>query len=95
MAQPWAQSFYKSKAWRQCRKAFFKSRFGLCERCGNPGVIVHHKIVLHPSNIGDPNITLNWDNLELLCLECHNRAHGGASTAEGLEFDESGNLRKR
>lgn len=90
--QPWARRFYNSKAWRECRDAYFASQYGLCERCGGPGLIVHHKIVLTPANINDPNVTFNWENLELLCLECHNREHGGASTADGLMFDEHGNL---
>ena len=32
---------------------------------------VHHKIPLTPENVRDTNITLNWDNLELLCKSCH------------------------
>lgn len=71
--KPWAEKFYKSKAWRQLRDAFFVSRYGLCERCPNPGKIVHHKIELSISNIDDPSISLNWDYLELLCQDCHNR----------------------
>jgi len=49
-------------------------------------------VQLTPANIGDPNVTLAWDNLEYLCQECHNREHGGASTAEGLVFDINGDL---
>lgn len=93
--QDWAKSFYKSKAWRECRDAYYASKYGLCERCGNPGKIVHHKIYLTPENINDPNISLNWDNLELLCQHCHNiEHHGGQITAEGLAFDENGDLIK-
>lgn len=92
MAKEFAKLFYKSKAWRDCRAAFVLSRFGLCERCGQPGDIVHHKIKLTPSNINKPNVALNWDNLELLCQDCHNREHGRVSVAEGLAFDENGNL---
>jgi 5-methylcytosine-specific restriction endonuclease McrA len=90
--KPWAEHFYKSKAWQECRDAFFISKFGLCERCSRPGEIVHHKIYLTPENINKPEITLNWDNLELLCLDCHNREHGGANIIDGLEFDDDGNL---
>ena len=32
---------------------------------------MHHKIPLTPENVRDTNITLNWDNLELLCKSCH------------------------
>ena len=92
VAQEWAKAFYKSGAWLKCRAAYILSIFGLCERCQRPGDIVHHKIKLTPRNINDPAVTLNWENLELLCQDCHNREHGGASTAEGLVFDGEGNL---
>lgn len=89
----WAKHFYKSKAWRECRDAYFVSRHGLCERCGQPGKIVHHKIYLTPENIDDPDVTLNWDNLELLCQTCHNAEHhSGDILPEGLRFDENGDL---
>jgi 5-methylcytosine-specific restriction endonuclease McrA len=87
-----AKKFYKSKAWQDCREAFFKSKFGLCEQCGAGGVIVHHKIILTPQNINDPSVTMNWDKLELLCLLCHNKAHGSGSTSDGTMFDAAGNL---
>jgi 5-methylcytosine-specific restriction endonuclease McrA len=95
MAKKWAKAFYKSAAWQDCRSAYIQSVFGLCEKCGRPGWIVHHKIKLTPGNINDPNVTLNWDNLEYLCQDCHNREHGGGSTADGLMFDERGNLVQR
>lgn len=76
-----AVSFYKSQAWKQCRAAFVKSKGGLCERCYSrgeykAGVIVHHKIHLTPENIKDPDVCLNWNNLELLCRDCHGAEHG-------------------
>ena len=90
----WAKPFYKSKAWRDCRDAYFISRHGLCERCNcKAGTIVHHKIYLTPENINDPNITLSFENLELLCQDCHNDEHHGIdAAADGLMFDEDGNL---
>ena len=91
--KPWAEKFYKSKAWKKTRKAYYISKYGLCERCGRPGDIVHHKIHLNPSNINDPNITLNFDNLELVCQDCHNKEHSARlPVAEGLMFDENGDL---
>lgn len=89
----WARAFYKSKAWRDCRDAYFASQHGLCERCGAGGKIVHHKIYLTPANINDPAVTLNFENLELLCQECHNlEHHERAPVADGLRFDETGEL---
>ena len=91
--KPWAEKFYKSKAWRDCREAFFISKHGLCERCGRPGKIVHHKVYLTPQNINDPNVSLNWESLELVCQDCHNDEHHGIdAAADGLMFDEDGNL---
>ena len=37
---------------------------------------MHHKVRLTVDNIHDPMITLNFDNLELLCRECHAAEHG-------------------
>lgn len=75
-----ARAFYSSKAWEETRKAYRKSVGGLCERCMSrgiyrAGVIVHHKIHLSPENINDPSVTLNWNNLELLCRDCHGAEH--------------------
>ncbi len=96
VAKEWAKSFYKSKAWQDCREAYFVFRHGLCERCGRPGLIVHHRIYLTPQNINDPNITLSFENLELLCSSCHNNEHHSTDvTAEGLCFDSEGNLVRR
>lgn len=75
-----AKAFYTSRAWEETRRAYRKSKGGLCERClargmYRAGVIVHHKIHLSPDNIADPDVTLNWDNLELLCRDCHGEEH--------------------
>jgi 5-methylcytosine-specific restriction endonuclease McrA len=90
----YAKAFYHSKAWRDCRASYIIKVHGLCERCAAGGKIVHHKIYLNESNIDDPNVTLSHDNLELLCQDCHNREHMGGkpAVADGLAFDEFGNL---
>ena len=36
---------------------------------------MHHKIRLTPENINNPEIALNWENLELLCEACHHEEH--------------------
>ena len=74
--------FYHSKAWERCREAYRKSAGGLCERCKAKGIIqagrvVHHKIHLTPENYMRPEISLNFDNLELLCQACHEEEHKG------------------
>lgn len=90
-----AKAFYTSKAWRDTQKAYMQSKHYVCERCGRPAFIVHHKTYITPANINDPNITLNWDNLEALCQTCHQHEHfTSRATAEGLRFDAAGNLVK-
>jgi hypothetical protein len=76
MAQEFAKAFYNSKAWKECREGFIQSVFGLCKnfnKCHRHGIIVHHTERLTRENINDPYITLNWDKLEYLCIECHRK----------------------
>lgn len=86
--------FYHGKAWRQLSKAFLMSKHYICERCGQPAEIAHHKQYLTAQNVTDPKIALNPENLEALCQSCHNMEHfgQGGATAAGLAFDEYGNL---
>ena len=76
MRREFARAFYSSGAWKRCRKDYAKSVGFWCEECLERGVFtmgdeVHHVIALTPENINDPNITLNWNNLKLLCEKCH------------------------
>jgi 5-methylcytosine-specific restriction endonuclease McrA len=92
--KPYAEEFYKSKAWKQCREAYARSKGGLCEKClkdgrYTAGEIVHHKVHLSPENITDPNVSLNWDNLELLCRLHHAEAHG---REKRYKVDEAGRV---
>ena len=55
--------------------------------------LLRHIKYITPMNIQDPNITLNWDNLEALCMDCHTREHlGSSSCIDGVSFDQDGNL---
>ncbi len=72
--------FYNTPAWKNCREAYLRSRSGLCERCAEKGIfkpaeIVHHKIHISPENIQDPNVLLDWKNLQCVCRECHAELH--------------------
>ena len=94
IVKPFAEAFYKSKAWHRTRSAYKNKVFGLCERCHGVGKIVHHKIHLTPENINDPAIALSFDNLEYLCQDCHNREHrcNTTGTRDGLIFTADGQL---
>ena len=100
MAREFSRQFYQSNRWRKCAKAFAESKLYVCERCHNQFPrhdgkrqrwIVHHKIPLTPENITDDNIAYGWDNLQLLCIECHNAVHGRTPSRRML-FDADGNL---
>lgn len=80
MARDFAKSFYSSKRWQDCRNGYARSVGFLCENClrrgiYKPGDIVHHRIEIDPVTISNPEVALNWNNLELLCRECHAEAH--------------------
>lgn len=80
MSKDFSRKFYSSQVWNNCRAAYMNSVNHLCERCLKHGLIVpaeivHHKIELTPSNITNPDITLNFNNLEAVCRECHSDIH--------------------
>lgn len=94
----YAKKFYNSKAWELCRSSYIATvPGGICEHCDDkPGYIVDHIIEINIDNINDPNITLNHDNLQYLCIECHNKKTFKKHSAlrEGFMFDKDGNLVK-
>ena len=74
------RKFYESQTWRDCQAAYMKKANHLCERClakgrHEPARIVHHRIHLTQENLGDPELMYGFDNLEALCIECHNTEH--------------------
>lgn len=93
-----ARRFYSSKAWKNTRAAYAKSKRNLCEVCLEKGLfkpceIVHHKIELTPDNIDNPDITLNWENLQCLCREHHAEIHDlYARKNRRYKIDETGKV---
>lgn len=92
----YAKEFYSSGAWKLCRANYTKSKQGLCERClqagkYSAGVVVHHIIPITPENINDPEITLSFNNLMLLCVQCHADMHSGKGDRRYVT-DEEGHV---
>lgn len=88
-------SFYRSKKWRKCRDSFIAYRVsidgGFCERCHNElGYIVHHKDYLDLNKVKDMDIAYGFDNLEFVCLNCHNDEHLHQGKQLKCLFDEKG-----
>ena len=80
-------SFYNSVEWRQLRARKFAEADGLCEECKKKGIIragkeVHHRVPIEK----DWSKRLDFDNLILLCPECHNKIHKRISPLQ--EFEE-------
>lgn len=103
------QEFYQTKTWKKVRKAIWLKQSCLCNRCHKPvyvnGIskwipkekrlkgIVHHKEYLTDINYTDDSIALNEDNLEGICIDCHNKEHFSAGvTRDDVMFDEEGNI---
>lgn len=87
-----AKQFYNSKAWKRTRRLYLLSVNFICERCGKPADVVHHKNYINLENINDFNTLLSFDNLEALCMDCHNKEHFKSGREKKYIFDEMGNL---
>lgn len=111
MSYGYRSQFYHSKVWNQVRKNIWLKQNLLCNRCGLPvyvdGIsdyipkenrrtgIVHHKIYLDNINVYDDNIALDEDNLEGICLTCHNQEHFKTNGIRNdYLFDDDGNIKK-
>lgn len=77
MAQRFAKAFYNSKDWQQVRLAVLARDYYVCQECGKTDCnTVHHIIPLTEANINNTDISVNMDNLETICKDCHDKVHG-------------------
>lgn len=89
---------YKSKKWSKLRSQK-KLLNPLCERCLKKGLynatyIIHHKEYVTDKNYMDDLVFFNIDNLESLCLKCHNEEHFEKNDDEYV-FDINGDVVKK
>ena len=73
-------SFYASRQWQDLRNQRWYDADGLCEMCKKKGIIregidVHHLVEISK----DWSKRLDYDNLVLLCKDCHNEIHNRQS----------------
>ena len=88
--------FYQSKAWKSMRKYIRIKYKSVCQECSKNGYIVHHIKPVTNENIYDETITLNEENLTLLCMECHNYIHMDSKFIRNdVEFNDQGQLVKK
>ena len=58
-----------------------------------PTEIVHHREYLNDENLHDVKVSLNFENLEALCFDCHNKEHHKGqqkSSKKRFFFNEQG-----
>jgi len=90
------KTFYSSKQWVKLAKYIRIKYYYVCQRCGHRGTYVHHIIPITNKNVTDANVTLNENNLTLLCLQCHNLIHMGTSSIrKDVKFNKHGQLIKK
>ena len=65
--------FYNSQAWRTLSARYTQDKGYKCEECGKIATEVHHKRPIQTTQ--GWNERLDYDNLELLCVDCHNKKH--------------------
>lgn len=82
-------AFYCRKDYLDLAQACKIKSGGVCAKCGGVFDISelrpHHKVELTLGNIDDVNVTLNPDNIEVLCHDCHNAAHKRFGYAVGAK----------
>lgn len=74
------KEFYATDEWRRLRLMLINDRGYRCERCGSLSKNVnelhgHHKEELNLENVNDVNVSLNPENVIVLCSQCHNEEH--------------------
>lgn len=65
--------FYHSQAWRKTAAGYLAAHGYRCERCGAIAEQVHHRMPIQTPEGWDRRF--DYDNLELLCISCHNKEH--------------------
>ncbi|TCJ05053.1 HNH endonuclease signature motif containing protein [Cytobacillus praedii] len=74
------KSFYASEEWVNLRLQLINERKNICNRCKetiakSKDIIGHYIIELTPENVNDRMISLNPENIEIVCFDCHNKEH--------------------
>ena len=68
--------FYKTREWGQKRLEILERDNHECQRCKSLGLYSKAECVHHIKHLEDcPELALENDNLQSLCLACHNIVH--------------------
>lgn len=70
---PKYKQFYNSNDWRTLKEKKLQDEQYRCERCKKLAVEVHHIKYIQTEEGWE--LRLDYDNLEALCVDCHNYRH--------------------
>lgn len=70
---PKYKQFYNSKEWKVLKEKKLQDEQYRCERCKKLAVEVHHTKYIQTDEGWE--LRLDYDNLEALCVDCHNYRH--------------------
>jgi 5-methylcytosine-specific restriction endonuclease McrA len=65
--------FYNGVDWRTLSAKYMQDKGYRCEACGAIADHVHHKKAIQTPDGWE--LRLDYNNLELLCIKCHNERH--------------------
>lgn len=66
--------FYNSSQWRMLSMKYTQDNQYRCEECGAIATEVHHIVPIQTNEGWERR--LDYNNLECLCVRCHNKKHG-------------------
>ncbi len=72
--RPERDKLYYSRQWKQI-SMLYRKQHPLCEECERNGRIVKADLVDHIVAVNNSGSMWSWDNLQSLCMNCHNKKH--------------------
>ena len=89
---PKYKQFYNSNEWKTLREKKLQDEEYQCEKCNSKGkrklaTEVHHKKYIQTDEGWE--LRLDYDNLEALCIDCHNHRHSRFQKRKVVRDDET------
>jgi 5-methylcytosine-specific restriction enzyme A len=75
--------FYQSRQWRELRAAYLREH-PLCVACAARSVVVAARVVDHVQPIKEGGARFDCNNLQSLCVPCHNRKTARETTGRRM-----------
>lgn len=91
----WQHKFYNSKQWKDLRNEVRRRKRMTCDVCHRfirGKSICDHIKEITPENKDSLEVILNFENLQLLCFECHNAKTFGEKINFVIEKRKNVNL---